>query len=385
MKRTHFEPVHEEFRLLARGFFERECVPHTDQWEREGQVSREAWKKAGETGLLALWAPEEYGGAGIEDFRFSQVLMEELYLTGTVGLGIGMQNDVMQPYLMTGANEEQKKRWLPGTVTADIIWAIAMSEPGAGSDLQSIRTTAIRDGDHYVLNGSKTFITNGILADHIVVVAKTDPSQGARGISLVVVEEGMPGFSRGRKLDKVGMRSQDTAELFFSDVRVPVTNLLGEEGKGFYALMKGLPQERLGVGIVAYATMKRALQLTIEQVRNRQLFGAPLGAMQNTRFELAAVKSIVDVAESHVDRAVTQHLLGEFTAEDAAGLKLWTSEQQGIVVDRCLQLFGGYGFCNEYEIARLYRDSRAQRIYAGSNEVMKEIIGRSMKLDVPSG
>jgi alkylation response protein AidB-like acyl-CoA dehydrogenase len=382
MKRTHLAPEHEEFRALARGFFQRRCVPYLDQWEQAGVVSRDVWKKAGETGLLALWVPERFGGAGIEDYRYSQVFTEEFYLTGSAGPGFGIQNDVMQPYLMT--TEEQKQRWLPGTALADIIWAIAMSEPGAGSDLKAIRTTARRDGENYILNGSKTFITNGILADHVIVVAKTAPELGAHGISLFVVEEGMAGFTRGRKLDKIGMRSQDTAELFFSDVRVPATNLLGEENHGFAALMAGLPQERLGVGVIAYAVMRRALELAIEYVRCRDIFGAPLGAMQNTRFELAELKTLLDVTESYVDRAVQQHLAGALSPEDAAGLKQWTSEQQCVLVDRCLQFFGGYGYCNEFEIARLYRDSRVQRIYAGSNEVMKEIVGRSLRLETPT-
>lgn len=381
MKRTHFEPEHEEFRKLARAFFEKECVPHVDEWEKNGQVSKEVWKAAGATGLLAPWADETYGGAGIRDYRFSQVLTEEFFGTGTVGFGISIQNDVMQPYLEDLTNDEQKARWMPGTVAGDIIWAIAMSEPGAGSDLAAIRSTAVRDGDYYVINGAKTFITNGQLANRIVVAVKTDPAAGARGVSLIVVEEGMEGFSRGRTLDKIGHKAQDTSELFFDDVRVPATNLLGEENKGFYALMQNLAQERLGVAVVAYAVMKRALAITIDYVRDRKVFGSTLGSMQHTRFELAELKTIIDVTESCVDRAVVLHTAAELSAEDAAGLKQWTTDQQCNLVDRCLQFFGGYGYCNDYEIARIYRDSRIQRIYAGSNEVMKELVGRSMKLE----
>ena len=381
MERTHFEPEHDAFRELCRSFFEKECAPHTAQWEADGKVDREVWRKAGATGLLLWEAAEEHGGQGVRDYRYSQVLAEEMVGTGTVGVGFGMQNDVMPPYLMDLTNDEQKARWLPGSVSGDIIWGIAMSEPGAGSDLGSIRTTAIRDGDHYLVNGAKTFITNGLLLDAVVLVAKTDPTLAHKGISLIVVEDGMEGFSRGRHLDKLGQHAQDTAELFFDNVRVPVANLLGEEGKGFGYLMRNLPQERLGAGVQASAAMWRALELTVDYVRTRKAFGQPIGAFQNTRFELAEVKTLCEVVQAYVDKAVVEHVAGRLSPEDAAGLKQWTTDTQNRVIDRCLQLFGGYGYMNEYEIARLWRDARVQRIYAGSNEVMKELVGRSLQLD----
>jgi alkylation response protein AidB-like acyl-CoA dehydrogenase len=381
MQRTHFEPEHDAFRDLCRTFFEKECAPHTEEWEAAGKVDRDVWRKAGAAGMLLWEAGEEHGGQGIRDYRYSQVLTEEMVGTGSAGVGFGMQNDVMPPYLMDLATHEQKARWLPGSVSGDIIWGIAMSEPGAGSDLAGIRTTAIREGESYVVNGAKTFITNGLLLDKVVVVAKTDPAQAHKGISLVVVEDGMPGFTRGRHLDKIGQRSQDTAELFFDDVRVPVANLLGEEGKGFGYLMRNLPQERLGAGVHASATMWRALHLTIDYVRTRKAFGQPIGAFQNTRFELAEVKTLCEVVQAYVDKAVVEHVAGRLSPEDAAGLKQWTTDTQNRVIDRCLQLFGGYGYMNEYEIARLWRDARVQRIYAGSNEVMKELVGRSLRLD----
>jgi alkylation response protein AidB-like acyl-CoA dehydrogenase len=380
VRRTLFSEEHEAFRQLCRTFFEKECAPFATDWEKQGHVDREVWRKAGASGLLLWEAPEQNGGAGVRDYRYSVVLAEEYYRTGTTGFGLAMQNDVMPPYLLELTNDEQKARWLPGSVSGDIVWAIAMSEPAAGSDLKAIRTTARREGDHYVVNGSKTFITNGLLADAVIVVAKTDPDAGHKGISLIVVEEGMEGFVRGRKLDKVGMHAQDTSELFFSDVRVPVANRLGEEGRGFYYLMQGLAQERLGTAVTGMAVTKRALELTIDHVRTREAFGQPIGAFQNTRFELADVKATVDAIESYVDRAISLHVDGELSSDDAASLKQWVTDRQCEVVDRCLQLFGGYGYMTEYEIARLWRDSRVQRIYAGSNEVLKELVGRSLNL-----
>jgi alkylation response protein AidB-like acyl-CoA dehydrogenase len=381
MRRIHFEPEHDAFRELCRTFFLKECVPQVAAWEAAGQVDREVWRKAGAAGMLLWEAPERFGGQGVKDYRYSQVLAEELYGTGTAGPGFGLQSDVMPPYLLELTTEEQKARWLPGSVTGDVIWGLAISEPGAGSDVGAIRTSAVRDGDVYVVNGVKTFITNGVLLDKAVVAVKTDPQQRHRGVSLLVVEDGLAGFSRGRHLDKIGQRSQDTAELFFQDVRVPVANLLGEEGKGFGYLMRNLPQERLGAGVAASAVMWRALTLTVDYVRSRKAFGQVLGGFQNTRFELAKTKTLCEVAQAYVDKAVVDHVAGQLSAEDAAGLKQWTTETQNQVVDRCLQLFGGYGYMNEYEIARLWRDSRVQRIYAGSNEVMNEIVGRSLKLD----
>ena len=380
MQRTHFEPEHEAFRDLCRSFFEKECAPHTVQWEADGKVDRDVWRKAGATGMLLWEAPEALGGQDIRDYRYSQVLAEEMVGTGTVGVGFGMQNDVMPPYLMDLTNDEQKQRWLPGSVNGDIIWGIAMSEPGAGSDVASIRTTAVRDGDTYVINGGKTFITNGLLLDAVVVVAKTDPTQTHKGISIIVVEDGMPGFTRGRHLDKIGQHAQDTAELFFDNVRVPVTNVLGEENKGFGYLMRNLPQERLGAGVMAAASMWRALELTVDYVRTRKAFGQPIGAFQNTRFELAEVKTLCEVVQAYVDKAVVEHIAGRLSPEDAAGLKQWTTDTQNRVVDRCLQLFGGYGYMTEYPIARAYVDARITTIYGGTTEIMKEIIGKSLKL-----
>lgn len=381
MRRTIFESDHEDFRHLARDFFVRECVPHTEEWEQQGFVDRDVWRRAGAAGLLMWSAPEEFGGSGVRDFRFNAVLTEEFFNSGSVGFGISVQNDILAPYLLDLATVEQQQRWLPGSVSGDIIWALAMSEPAAGSDVKALASTAVLDGDDYLINGSKTFITNGILADKVIVAVKTEPTLGHKGISLFVVEEGMPGFTRGRKLDKVGQRSLDTAELFFSNVRVPASNLIGELNRGFYHLMRGLPQERLGIGVAGVSVMERALSLTVSYVRERKAFGQAIGAFQNTRFELADLHNLTQVCRVYVDRAIEAHCAGELTAEEAAGLKQWITDQQWNLVDRCVQLFGGYGYMNEYEIARLWRDSRVQRVYAGSNEVMKEIVGRSLRLE----
>ncbi|HVW44540.1 MAG TPA: acyl-CoA dehydrogenase family protein [Amycolatopsis sp.] len=381
MKRSIFEPEHEQFRDLARTFFRRECAPYAEKWERQGHVDREVWRKAGAAGLLLWSAPPAYGGGGVVDFRFNAVLSEEYFAAGVTGFGIAVQNDIVGPYLLELASPEQQARWLPGSVSGDIVWAIAMSEPAAGSDLKAITTTAVADGDGFVLNGSKTFITNGLLADQVIVVAKTRPELGHKGVSLLVVPSSAPGFSVGRKLDKVGQRAQDTAELFFSDVRVPARDVLGEPEHGFYHLMRGLAQERLSIAVSGAAVMERAVALTIDYVRTRHAFGRPIGAFQNTRFELADMHSLTRAARAYVDQAIGAHRAGELTAEEAAGLKQWITDRQCELVDRCVQLFGGYGYMNEYEIARLWRDSRVQRIYAGSNEVMKEIVGRSLRLD----
>jgi alkylation response protein AidB-like acyl-CoA dehydrogenase len=380
VRRTMFTVEHEAFRDLARSFFEKEAAPHAQCWEQQGIVDREIWTKAGALGLLGWEAPEEFGGSGIRDFRYNVVMTEEYIRSGSVGFGFQLHNDVMPPYLIDLSTPEQRGRWLPRWVSGDMVTAVAMTEPGAGSDLQGIRATARRDGDHYILNGSKTYITNGIHADWVVVVARTDPDAGHRGFSLLAVERGMDGFERGRNLDKVGLHAQDTAELFFRDVHVPVANLLGEEGRGFYYLMGGLPQERLGVGVTAVATMERALELTREFVSRREMFGSRLGEFQNTRFALADVRTTIDVARAYVDRAVEAHLAGELTAVEAASVKLWSSERQFEVIDACMQLFGGAGYMNEYEIARMWRDCRVNRVLAGSNETMRDIVGRSLSL-----
>jgi len=380
MKRVTFTESHEDFRQLARRFFLTECVPHVAKWEHDGIVDRDVWLKAGAQGLLGWQAPVEFGGLGIDDFRYNAIVTEEMNTTGTVGVGFTAHNNVIAPYLVRLTNDEQKARWLPGFSAGELISAIAITEPSAGSDMAAIKTTAKRDGDHYVLNGSKTFITNGILADIVVVAAKTSPDEGHRGISLFVVERDMPGFTRGPKLDKVGQRSRDTAELFFDNVKVPVANLLGQENRGFYYLVQNLPEERMSAVFIGVGTMRRAFDLTLEHVRNREVFGAPLGALQATRFTMAELHTEIQAAEAYADTALVSLLAGELSPADAAGIKYWMTDLQCSVVDRCLQLFGGYGYMNEYEIARLWRDSRVQRIYAGSNEIMKEIVGRSLEL-----
>ncbi len=380
MRRTIFEPEHEHFRQTARTFFEKECVPHADAWEEQGYVDREVWLKAGALGLIGWEMPEAYGGADIKDFRFNAVLNEEYWATGTVGIGLGVQNDILSGYFCNLTTEEQKKRWLPKFVSGEYITAIAMSEPGVGSDLAHLRTTAKKDGDHYVVNGSKTFISNGLLADLVVVACRTDPNaeKAHQGISLIVVETGMEGFTRGRKLDKIGQKAADTSELFFDNVRVPVENLIGEENRGFYHLMSNLPAERLGIAIHAVAQAKRAFELTTEYARERKAFGNPIGNFQVNRHALAQMKIELDVMQTYVDTCIVGVNSGELTADEAAGAKWWATETQWKIMDRCLQLHGGYGYMNEYEIARLWRDSRVQRIYGGTNEIMKDIIGRKM-------
>jgi alkylation response protein AidB-like acyl-CoA dehydrogenase len=378
IKRDLFNSEHDLFRKTARSFFNRECAPHAAEWEEAGIVDREVWRRAGAAGLLGWEAPEEFGGLGIHDYRFNVIITEEFILTGSVGFCIALHNDVLAPYLIGLSDAEQKRRWLPGWVSGDLVTAIAMTEPNSGSDLAGIRTTAVADGDSYVLNGSKTFITNGLSADLVLVAAKTDPDAGHRGISLLVVENGMEGFERGRKLDKVGLRSQDTAELHFSNVRVPRANLIGEENRGFYHLMSSLPQERLTATVTSAAMMERALELTVEYVRQRSAFGTPLSHFQNTRFKLADAAASCAAVRSYVDHAIAAHLRGELTPTAAASMKLWVTERHWEVVDSCVQLFGGNGFMNEYEIARIWRDSRIQRVYAGSNEIMREIVSRDL-------
>ncbi|MEU8382664.1 acyl-CoA dehydrogenase family protein [Streptosporangium sp. NPDC048865] len=378
MKRDLFEEEHQLFRETVREFLAREVAPHHDRWEKDGIVPREVWKKAGEIGMFGFGVPEEFGGAGITDFRYNAVIVEEVIAIGASGLGYSLHNDVMAPYFVDLTDDEQKARWLPGFTSGELITAVAMSEPGAGSDLQGIRTTAVREGDHYVVNGQKTFITNGINSDLVVAVTKTDPAAGARGISLLVVERGMEGFSRGRNLEKIGMHAQDTAELFFDNVRVPAANLLGpEEGQGFFQLMANLPQERLSIAVMAVAAAETALRTTIEYCKSRTAFGRNIGSFQNTRFVLAELDTEVDIARLYVDRCILALNAGELTAVDAAKAKWWTTELQTKVIDRCLQLHGGYGYMMEYPVAKAWVDSRVQTIYGGTTEIMKEIIGRS--------
>lgn len=382
MERTIFEPEHQMFRDAVRTFLEREVLPFHAQWEQEKIVPRDLWRRAGQQGFLCMDVPEEYGGAGVKDFRYNMILGEETWASGAtgVGVGFGLHNDVAVPYLLHYANEEQKRRWLPAVVSGAAVMAIAMTEPGAGSDLAGVRTTAIRDGDYYLLNGQKTFITNGIQSDLVIVVAKTSPEQGRRGISLLVVERGMPGFERGRNLDKIGLHAQDTAELFFHDVRVPVANRLGEEGKGFSYLMQQLPQERLSIAVGAMAAATAALGWTVQYCKEREAFGKPIGSFQNIRFDLAAIKTEIEIGQVFVDRCVMELNQGKLSTEDASMAKWWCSELQKRVIDQCLQFFGGYGYMLEYPIAKAYLDARVQTIYGGTTEIMKEIISRSLGL-----
>jgi len=381
MRHSLYEADHEDFRQSVRGWLEEEVVPFHDDWERAGIVPRELWTAAGAQGLLGIAMDERYGGGGVRDFRWSCVLSEELTRVGASGVGFGLHNDVVGPYLRDLATEEQQQRWLPGFCAGELITAIAMTEPGAGSDLQGIRTTARRDGDAWVLTGSKTFITNGINADLVVVVARTAADGPAsRGLSLLVVERGMDGFTRGRNLDKVGLHAQDTAELFFDDVRVPAANLLGTQDRGFAHLMENLPQERLHIAVSAVASAETVLALTVEYVTTRTAFGRPVGSFQHSRFVLAELQTEVTIARTFVDECVRQLDAGDLTATDAAMAKWWTTELQHKVADRCLQLHGGYGYMSEYRVSKAWRDSRVQSIYGGTNEIMKEIVGRSMGL-----
>ncbi len=380
MKRTIFEADHDAFRETARTFCEKEIAPYHEQWEKDSIVPRELWTKAGEMGLIGFMMPEELGGGGIDDFRFNAVLGEEIVRVGGSGVGFGIQNDLVSGYLERYATEEQKKRWYPKFCTGEMITAIAMTEPGTGSDLQGIKTTAKRDGDEYVINGSKTFITNGISADWVVVVCQTDAEAGAMGFSLIVVERGAEGFERGRNLDKIGLKAQDTAELFFDDVRVPVSNLLGEEGQGFIHLMENLPQERLSISVIAAAACRHMIDMTVEYVKDRKAFGKPIGSFQNSRFTLAELETEQQIAQVFVDRSITELNAGTLTVEDAAMGKWWTTELQKRTADACLQLHGGYGYMSEYRISKAYLDTRIQTIYGGTTEIMKEIVGRSMGL-----
>ena len=380
MERTHFGDEHRLFRESIGAFVAQEIVPNADEWDQAGVVDRDLWLEAGKHGFLAYAAPEEYGGADADDFRYNQVLVEELCAAGVFAAGTGftLHNDVAMPYFLHHTTPEQKQRWLPGMVTGELITAIAMTEPGIGSDLAGMSTTAIRDGDDYVVNGSKTFITNGILSDLVIVAAKTDPSERHRGISLFVVERGMAGFERGRNLDKIGLHAQDTAELFFTDVRVPAANLIGEEGRGFFHLVDKLPRERLGIACDAIGHARASLQWTIDYCREREAFGQPIGSFQNSRFRLAEMHTEIEIGTAFVDRCVMALNENQLDAETAAMAKWWTTELQKRVNDSCLQLHGGYGYMLEYPIARAFQDGRVSTIYGGTTEIMKEVIGKSM-------
>ncbi len=378
MQRNRYEAEHEAFRMSVRSFVDKHIAPFHRQWEADGIVDRGVWLEAGKQGLLGTDVPEQYGGGGVKDFRYNCIVGEELTRAGASGVGFTLHNDVMAPYLLDLTTDEQKQRWLPPFVTGEMITAIAMSEPGAGSDLQGLRTTARRDGSDWIVSGSKTFITNGINADLVLVVARTDPDAGAHGFSLLAVERGMPGFERGRNLDKVGMKAQDTAELFFDEVRVPAGNLVGTAGGGFVHLMNALPQERLSIAVVAVAAARKILDLTLVYCKERTAFGKAIGSFQHNRFVLAEMETEISIAEQYIDRAVLEHNAGRFDVKDAAMAKWWTTELQKRVVDQCVQLHGGYGYMLEYPVAKAFLDSRVQTIYGGTTEIMKEIIGRSM-------
>ena len=382
MNRNLFGTDHELFRSSAREFVEREVSPYVAEWEREGLVDKEMFRRAGQAGLLGMAVPEAYGGGGVSDFRFNAVVVEELVKGDALGAGmcITLHNDVVSPYFIELANESQSERWLPGIASGELMTAIAMTEPGAGSDLAGISTTAIRDGDHYLVNGSKTFISNGINSDLIVTAVKTNPAERHAGMSLVVIEEGMDGFTRGRNLEKIGLHAQDTAELFFDNVEVPVENLLGEEGRGFLHLVKNLPQERLSLTVGAVTHAQLAFDWTLEYVKEREAFGQPIGRFQTVKHTMAEMRTELDIAQTYVDSQLLAHTAGKLTADDAAKAKWWVTEMENRVISRCLQLFGGWGYMEEYPIARAFRDARVQTIYGGTSEIMKEIIGKSLGL-----
>ncbi|NKY33596.1 acyl-CoA dehydrogenase [Nocardia speluncae] len=382
MRRDLFTPAHEAFRDLAREFIEKEVVPNYPAWEKQGQMPREVFRQLGGLGLLGTAVPEEYGGMGTRDYRYNVVLQEEAQRALVTLSTVRTQLDVILPYFLEYADRDQRARWFPGLADGSLLTAIAMTEPGTGSDLAGIRTTAVRDGDHYILNGAKTFITGGLLADLVIVVARTatDPANRRAGLTLLVVEDGMAGFDRGRVLDKMGCKVQDTVELSFTDVRVPVANRLGEEGVAFGYLGHNLPQERMTVAVGSVAQARAAVAATIDYVRERKAFGTPVASFQNTKFELAAMSAEVEAAQTMVDRAVRDLVDRKLSGADAARVKLFTTETQARIVDRCLQLFGGYGYMMEYPIARLYTDARVARIYAGTSEVMKVIIAKDLDL-----
>ena len=382
LRRNLYSDEHDSYRESFRRFLADEALPHYGDWERAGIVPREVFSKAAEHGFMGMAVPDRYGGAGVEDFRFNVVLGEEAALSGVGGFGLGLtlHNDICLPYLLAYADEAQRERWLPAVAGGEALMAIAMTEPGTGSDLASISTRALRDGDHYVLNGAKTFITNGINADLVIVAAKTDPGERHRGISLLLVERGMDGFERGRNLEKIGQHAQDTAELFFTDVRVPVSNRLGEENAGWGYLLSNLGQERLSIAVAALAAARGGLETTIEYVKSRHAFGQAVSSFQNTRFQLADCHAEIEVVQTHLDRCVEALGAGELSPHDAAIAKWWCTEVQGRVLDRCVQLHGGYGYMAEYPIARAWADARATRIYGGTNEIMREIVARSLEL-----
>jgi alkylation response protein AidB-like acyl-CoA dehydrogenase len=380
MKRTVFDPEHEALRQTTRQFIESELVPNAEKWEADRIVDRSAFVAAGKYGLIGFNMPEEYGGGGSDDFRFNAVIDEELARYGGPAPSLSLQNDVVAPYFKHLSNEEQLKRWMPGIASGETIVAIAMTEPGAGSDLAGIRTSAVRDGDDWIVNGSKTFISSGINCDLCVVVCRTDPDAGHKGFTLLVVERDMAGFTRGRKLDKMGLHAQDTSELHFENVRVPSANVLGQEGRGFYHLVQNLPSERLGIAISAIAGARETWRQTVQYAKDRKAFGQPIGSFQHNRFLLAEMDTELDVSEQFIDRCLRGVVDGDLSAVEAAKAKWWCTETAKKVIDGCVQLHGGYGYMMEYRVARDYVDSRIQTIFGGTTEIMKEIIGRDLGL-----
>jgi len=378
MSEPFFTEEHDMFRESVRKFCEEEVVPHHAEWEKAGQVPKDLWLKAGENGFLCWEVEEELGGLGLRDFRYNMILSEELIRVNASGPGFALQNDVILPYFQNYATPEQKAKYLPKMVSGELIVSIAMTEPNTGSDLQGIQTTAVRTGDKYIVNGQKTFITNGMMSDLVIVVAKTDAEAGAAGTSLILVEKDREGFAPPRKLEKMGMHAQDTAELFMENVEVPEENLLGAEGTGFFALMQQLPQERASIGVIAIAACESALDMTIKYCQEREAFGRPIGKFQVNRFKLAEMKTEIEIGRTFLNDCVLRLNQGELTADRAAMLKWWTTELQKRVIDECLQLHGGYGYMTEYPICKAYMDTRAQTIYAGTTEIMKEIVGRAM-------
>lgn len=381
MRRTIFDEEHDAFREAVATFVAREIVPHSEQTRHERRIPKKIWHEAGKHGFLGISIPEQYGGSGSSDFRFNAVLQEELARAGIAyASSVGVHADVVAPYLVELTTEEQRSKWLPAFCTGEAITAIGMTEPGAGSDLGALRTTAQQQDDGWLLNGSKTFITNGLSASLVIVAARTSEGPPSKGISLFVLEDGMEGFLRGRKLDKVGQPEADTAELFFENVELPAESLIGEVGRGFVHMMQRLPQERLSAACVNIAHAASALRHTLNYVKERRAFGRPIGSFQNSRFALAELVTEVDVTQAYVDQCLAAHLVGELSAIDAAKAKWWTADVQNRVIDQCVQLFGGYGYMLEYEVARAWADARVTRIWAGSNEIMKELIGRSLGL-----
>jgi alkylation response protein AidB-like acyl-CoA dehydrogenase len=381
MQRKHFDEDHLAFGEAFRAFADKVIVPNYLDWEKAGITPREVFVEAGRSGFLGMQVPEEYGGGGVDDFRFNQALDEQVALAGITGSGLGitLHNDTCLPYFLSFCNDEQKQRWLPGIASGELITAVAMTEPGAGSDLAGIRTTAKRDGDDYIVNGSKTFITNGINADLVITAVRTGEDRH-NGMSLLILERGMAGFERGRNLDKLGLHSQDTAELSFSDVRVPAANLLGEEGQGFKQLTQKLPQERTSIAVSAVAEARAAFEETLRYVQERKAFGTTIASFQNTKFVLAEIATEVDIAQAFLDQCVNLLNAGELAVADAAKAKWWCTELQGRVVDRCVQLHGGYGYMTEYPVSRRYADARVTRIYGGSTEIMKGVVSKSLGL-----